>query len=233
MSQFASIREECCEGNRRLPGTGLVDLTFGNLSVLDPEAGAFAIKPSGMEYHKLTPADMVIVDLDGKVVEGSLRPSSDTPTHRRLFLAFAKLGIRAVVHTHSRSAVAFAQAGLGVPCLGTTHSDYFFGPVPVTRPMTQEEVRGDYEWETGNVIVERFAAGSPVEIPAVLVHSHGPFAWGVSADKAVEVAQALEAIAKMAMKTLALNPGISPVPQHLLEKHFQRKHGGTSYYGQP
>jgi L-ribulose-5-phosphate 4-epimerase len=231
VSRFDAIREECCEGNRRLPGAGLVDLTFGNLSVLDPDAGVFAIKPSGVEYGKLTPADMVIVDMDGGVVEGSLRPSSDTATHRRLFLAFA--GIRSVVHTHSRSAVAFAQAGLEIPCLGTTHCDDFYGPVPVTRAMTQEEVGGDYEWETGNVIVERLAGISPLDVPAILVRSHGPFAWGVSADKAVEIAQALEIIAEMALKTLALNPGTPPVPPHLLEKHFRRKHGAAASYGQP
>ena len=214
-----------------MPATGLVDLTFGNVSVVDRRLGVFAIKPSGVEYDQLQPEDMVIVDFDGKVVDGKLRPSSDTPTHRRLLLAFE--GIHAVVHTHSRSAVAFAQAGLDLPCLGTTHCDYFHGPVPVTRTMTPEEVTGAYEWETGNVIVERFRGMNPLEVPAVLVRNHGPFAWGPSGAKAVETALALEIVADMALKTLALNPAAPPAPEHLLAKHFFRKHGPSAYYGQP
>jgi L-ribulose-5-phosphate 4-epimerase len=173
---------------------------------------------------------MVILDYDGKVVEGDLRPSSDTPTHRCLFLHFP--GIRAVVHTHSRNAVAFAQAGVDLPCLGTTHCDYFNGAVPVTREMTPAEVGGEYEWETGKVIVERFAGINPLEVPAVLVRNHGPFAWGPSAAKAVETALALEIVADMAIKTLAINPGAPPAPAHLLAKHFTRKHGPSAYYGQ-
>lgn len=213
-----------------LPATGLVDLTFGNVSVYDPDAGVFAIKPSGVSYDALRPADMVIVDLDGKIVEGALRPSSDTATHRRLFLAFP--GIRSVVHTHSRYAVSFAQAGAEIPCLGTTHADYFFGPVPLTRAMTAEEIERDYEWETGNVIVERFKALNPLEMPAVLVRNHGPFTWGASGAKAVETAQALEIIAQMAYQALQIRPGSLPVSQALLNKHFYRKHGATAYYGQ-
>ena len=165
------------------------------------------------------------------MIEGALRSSSDTPTHRRLFLAFP--GIRAVVHTHSRNAVAFAQAGRAIPCLGTTHADYFYGEVPVTRPMTPEEIATAYEWETGNVIVERFRDLDPMQIPAALVHGHGPFAWGASGAKAVENAFALEIVAEMARKAMQLNPQAAPIPQHLLDKHFLRKHGANAYYGQP
>ena len=225
-----ALREECCAANRTLPETGLVDLTFGNVSVIDRQAGLFAIKPSGVDYRKLTPADIVVLDYDGNPVQGGLRPSSDTPTHRHLYLNFP--GIRAVVHTHSRNAVAFAQAGIDLPCLGTTHCDYFHGPVPVTRGMTPAETAGDYEWATGRVIVERFAGLNPLDVPAVLVRNHGPFAWGPSAAKAVETALALEIIADMALKTLALNPAAPAAPDHLLEKHFSRKHGPASYYGQ-
>ncbi|MCF7675792.1 MAG: L-ribulose-5-phosphate 4-epimerase AraD [Akkermansiaceae bacterium] len=228
---YQSIKEECLVANLALPKTGLVDLTFGNVSVADPERRVFAIKPSGVAYDKLTAADMVILDYEGNLVEGRLRPSSDTATHRCLFLNFP--GIRAVVHTHSRSAVAFAQAGLDLPCLGTTHCDYFHGPVPVTRTLTPDEVAGDYEWETGRVIVERFSGMNPLDIPAVLVKNHGPFAWGPSAAKAVETALALEIVADMALKTLALNPSVMPAPGHLLDKHFFRKHGTGAYYGQP
>ncbi len=228
---YQSIKEECLAANLALPKTGLVDLTFGNVSVADPARRVFAIKPSGVDYDKLTADDMVILDYEGNIIEGKLRPSSDTPTHRHLFLHFP--GIRSVVHTHSRSAVAFAQAGMDLPCLGTTHCDYFHGPVPVTRTMTPEEVAGEYEWETGKVIVERFAGMNPLDVPAVLVRNHGPFAWGPSAAKAVETAQALEIIADMAIKTLAINPSVAPAPAHLLDKHFFRKHGPGAYYGQP
>jgi len=231
MSSYRAIQEECCEANIALPRLGLVDLTFGNVSVADPQAGVFAIKPSGVGYEGIKPEQMVVVDFEGNVVEGALRPSSDTPTHRRLFLAFQ--GIRAVVHTHSRAAVAFAQAGRGIPCLGTTHADYFYGEVPVTRQMTPEEIATAYEWETGNVIVERFKGLDPSQVSAVLVHSHGPFAWGSSGSKAVENALALEIVAEMARHALQLNPEKPPIPQALLDKHFFRKHGATAYYGQP
>ena len=231
MSAYRSIQEECCAANLALPATGLVDLTFGNVSVADRALGVFAIKPSGVDYDKLRPEDMVVLDFAGKVVEGTLRPSSDTPTHCRLFLGFE--GIRSVVHTHSRNAVAFAQAGVDLPCFGTTHCDYFHGSVPVTRAMTPEEVGGEYEWETGNVIVERFEHIDPLHIPAVLVRNHGPFAWGPTGAKAVETAQALEIVADMAVKTLAINPSAHSVRAHLLDKHFFRKHGSGAYYGQP
>lgn len=227
---YQSIKEECLAANLALPKTGLVDLTFGNVSVADPERRVFAIKPSGVDYEKLTAADMVILDYEGNILEGSYRPSSDTPTHRCLFLHFP--GIRSVVHTHSRSAVAFAQAGMDLPCLGTTHCDYFHGPVPVTRTMTPEEIGGEYEWETGKVIVERFGNLKPLDVPAVLVRNHGPFAWGPSASKAVETALALEIVADMALKTLSLNPSAAPAPPDLLQKHFFRKHGPGAYYGQ-
>ncbi|MBV8813282.1 MAG: L-ribulose-5-phosphate 4-epimerase [Verrucomicrobia bacterium] len=230
MSNYREIQEECYQANLLLPKHKLIDLTFGNVSVADRERGAFAIKPSGVDYSVMTASDMVVVDLEGKVVEGSLRPSSDTPTHRRLFQAFSN--IRSIVHTHSRYAVSFAQALRGIPCLGTTHADYFYGEVPVTRQMTQEEIAAGYEWETGNVIVERFQKLNPDEICSVLVAHHGPFAWGPSGAKAVENAAALEIVAEMAYRALQLNPGVLPIPQPLLDKHFLRKHGPGAYYGQ-
>ncbi|CAN5414773.1 L-ribulose-5-phosphate 4-epimerase [soil metagenome] len=224
------LQEECYEANLWLPKHNLVDLTFGNVSVIDRETGVIAIKPSGVDYAVLKPDNIVLLDLDGNPVAGSMKPSSDTPTHRRLFQAFPTS--RSIVHTHSRHAVSFAQAGRAIPCLGTTHADYFYGEVPVTRPMTPDEIRGEYEWETGNVIVERFNKLDPEQISAVLVHGHGPFAWGNSGAKAVENALALEIIAEMAWKTLSLNPSAPPLSQALLDKHFLRKHGTTAYYGQ-
>jgi len=230
--KFATIREQCCLANLELVQFGLVDMTFGNVSVFDPKEQVFAIKPSGVDYEELKPKKMVIVDLEGNVVDGELRPSSDTPTHRCLYLALGKMGVRAVAHTHSRNAVAFAQAREPIPCFGTTHSDFFNGPVPVTRVMTKEEVQGEYEWETGLVIEESFSKVNPLETPAILVANHGPFTWGVTAKKAVEHALALEVVAEMAMKTLAINPKAEPVDDYLLAKHFKRKHGATAYYGQ-
>jgi len=230
MSSYREIKAECYEANLRLPEHRLIDLTFGNVSVADHTRGVFAIKPSGVDYRRMKPEDMVVIDLDGRTVEGSLRPSSDTPTHRRLFQAFTS--VRAIVHTHSRNAVAFAQAGREIPCLGTTHADYFYGSVPVTRRMTPEEIDSGYEWETGNVIIERFNGIDPTQVCAVLVQSHGPFVWGPSGPKALENALALEIVAEMALKTLQLNPGISSIPQALLDKHFLRKHGPSAYYGQ-
>ena len=228
---YQALKEECLTANLDLPKTGLVDLTFGNVSVADPERRVFAIKPSGVSYGELRSSHIVVLDYDGNILEGDLRPSSDTPTHRHLYLNFP--GIRAVVHTHSRNAVAFAQAGRDLPCLGTTHCDYFNGPVPVTRTMTPAEVAGAYEWETGTVIVERFAGLNPLEVPAVLVRNHGPFTWGPTGAKAVETALALEIVADMALKTFALDPSAPPAPDHLLAKHFFRKHGPGAYYGQP
>ncbi|MEZ5299468.1 MAG: L-ribulose-5-phosphate 4-epimerase AraD [Verrucomicrobiales bacterium] len=232
-SPYQALKEECCAANIELPRTGLVDLTFGNVSVADPDRRVFAIKPSGVDYSALEPEAMVVLDFDGQRLEGGLRPSSDTPTHRYLYRAFA--GIRSVVHTHSRHAVAFAQAGRDLPALGTTHADYFHGPVPVTRAMCPEEIGGEYEWETGAVIAERFAEGGidPLAVPAALVRNHGPFAWGPSGKKAVETAFALEICAEMALKALQLNPAAPAVGRALLDKHYFRKHGANAYYGQP
>lgn len=231
MTTYDSLRRECCEANRRLGASGLVDLTFGNVSVLDRQSQVFAIKPSGVPYSELLPEHMVLVHLAGGVVAGDLRPSSDTPTHACLLAAFS--GIRAVVHTHSRAATAFAQAGRELPCLGTTHADYFRGPVPITRALSVEQIGGAYELETGKVIVERFAALDPLSRPAVLVRGHGPFVWGTSGDHAVETAQALELVAAMALATLALHPATPDLPTALVDKHFLRKHGPAGYYGQP
>lgn len=230
MGKYDAIKEECCAANIDLSKRGLVDLTFGNVSVCDHSLAAFAIKPSGVDYGVLTPGDMVVVDFEGKVVEGTLRPSSDTPTHRRLYLSFD--AACSIVHTHSRSAVAFAQAGRGIPCLGTTHADYFHGEVPVTRWLTPEEIAADYEWHTGDLIIERFATLDHAAIPAVLVRGHGPFTWGPNAAKAVETAFALEICAEMARNTLALAPATNAIPCDLLDKHYLRKHGSSAYYGQ-
>ena len=236
MNIYSDLKDECHAANLLLPHHRLIDLTFGNVSVADPARGVFAIKPSGVQYADLKAADMVVVDIEnGVVVEGTLRGSSDTPTHRRLYQAFMENGgARAVVHTHSRNAVAFAQAGRSIPCLGTTHADYFYGEVPVTRPMSEQEISGAYEWETGNVIVERFQDGrlNPAEVCAVLVHGHGPFVWGSGGHQAVENALVLEIVAEMAMKALALNPDAQPMSQMLVDKHFLRKHGVNAYYGQ-
>ena len=228
------LKQEAYEANLALPRHGLINLTFGNASAIDRAKGIFAIKPSGVDYAALKPADMVLVDLEGKVVEGTMRPSSDTPTHRRLFIAFPEIG--GVVHTHSSHATAFAQAGREIPIFGTTHADYFFGSVPVTRKMTPSEIGGGaYEWETGNVIVERFSTDrlSPLDFPAVLVNRHAPFTWRPTVAGAVEVAVAVECIAHMALMSLQLEPKLPTIEPELLNKHFKRKHGPGAYYGQP
>jgi L-ribulose-5-phosphate 4-epimerase len=224
------LKREAYEANMALPRHGLINLTFGNASAIDRAKGIFAIKPSGVDYANLKPDDMVLVDLEGKKVEGKLNPSSDTPTHRRLFLAFAEIG--GVVHTHSSHATAFAQAGRAIPIFGTTHADYFFGEVPVTRKMTAAEIESAYEWETGNVIVEKFKGVDPLDFPAVLVNRHAPFTWGKTVAKAVEVAVALECIADMALMSLQLEPQLPQIEPELLRKHFKRKHGPGAYYGQ-
>jgi L-ribulose-5-phosphate 4-epimerase len=228
------LKREAYEANVALPKHGLINLTFGNASAIDRAKGIFAIKPSGVDYVALKPADMVLVDLEGNIVEGSLRPSSDTPTHRRLFLAFDSIG--GVVHTHSSHATAFAQAGREIPIFGTTHADYFFGNIPVTRKMTATEISGGaYEWETGNVIVERFSVGklNAADFSGVLVNRHAPFTWGATVAKAVEVAVAVECIAHMAFMSLQLAPDLPVIEPELLNKHFNRKHGPGAYYGQP
>lgn len=227
---FKELKREAYEANVALPRHGLINLTFGNASAIDRARSVFAIKPSGVDYAKLKPEDMVIVDLEGRRVEGRLNPSSDTPTHRRLFLAFP--GVGGVVHTHSTCATAFAQAGRPIPNFGTTHADYFNGEVPVTRKMTPAEIATDYEWETGNVIVETMRNRDPGDFPGVLVNRHAPFTWGPSVAKAVEAAVALECIAEMALMSLQLNPDLQPIEEELLNKHFRRKHGAGAYYGQ-
>jgi len=224
------LKREAYEANLALPKHGLINLTFGNASAIDRAKGIFAIKPSGVDYAALTPADMVLVDLEGKKVEGKLNPSSDTPTHRRLFLAFDKIG--GVVHTHSSHATAFAQAGRSIPIFGTTHADYFFGDIPVTRKMTAQEIANAYEWETGNVILERFKGLDPLDFPAVLVNRHAPFTWRPTVAGAVEVAVAVECIAHMALMSLQLEPKLPTIEAELLNKHFKRKHGPGAYYGQ-
>lgn len=224
------LKREAYEANLLLPKNGLINLTFGNASAIDRERGIFAIKPSGVDYSVLKPEDMVLVDLEGKKVEGDMNPSSDTPTHRRLYLGFASIG--GVVHTHSSHATAFAQAGRPVPIFGTTHADYFYGEIPVTRKMTAQEIASGYEWETGSVILERFKGIDPLDCPGVLVNRHAPFTWGPTVAKAVEVAIAAECCAHMAMMSLQLNPLLSQIEPELLNKHFKRKHGPGAYYGQ-
>jgi L-ribulose-5-phosphate 4-epimerase len=223
------LRKEVLEANLELVRQGLVIYTWGNVSGIDRERGWVVIKPSGVRYEEMTAEDLVIVDLDGKTVEGSLRPSSDTPTHLELYKAFPEIG--GVVHTHSVHAVAWAQAGHDIPSLGTTHADYFHGPVPCTRDLTPEEVAGAYEAETGRLIAETFRERNPMETPAVLVRSHGPFTWGKDAAEAVYHARVLEEIARMAILTLGIEPG-ARLPKMLEDKHFMRKHGPGAYYGQ-
>ncbi len=234
MADHAELREQVFEANVALVRAGLVILTFGNVSGVDREEGVLAIKPSGVPYDELRPEAIVVVDLEtGDVVAGEHRPSSDTPTHAVLYRRFASLG--GIVHTHSRFATAWAQAGRDLPCLGTTHADHFRGPVPVTRALAPEEIQADYEERTGDVIVEEFEHRGldPLKVPAVLVTSHGPFAWGADIAHALENAIALEAVAELALHTLALKADLSELDDELLQRHFSRKHGSTAYYGQP
>ena len=225
-----SLREEVFEANLEVVRRGLVLYTFGNASGLDRASGLVAIKPSGVPYESMKPADLVIVDLEGRRVEGKLHPSSDLPTHLVLYRAFASIG--GVVHTHSRSATAWAQAGRPIPCFGTTHADYFHGPIPVTRLLSRREIRTDYEVNTGHAIVRRFTGLDPLDAPGVLVAGHAPFAWGATPSGAAHNAVILEEIARMALETLAINPGARAIPRCLRDKHFFRKHGGAAYYGQ-
>ena len=224
------LKETVWKANLLLPKYDLVTFTWGNVSGIDRERGLVVIKPSGVEYDTMTAEDMVVVDLNGKVVEGKWRPSSDTPTHVEMYKAFPDCG--GIVHTHSRWATTFAQAGRDIPALGTTQGDYFYGAVPCTRPMTPEEIGGEYEKETGNVIIETFKDRDPAAVPAVLVFSHGPFAWGKDPMEAVHNAVVLEEVAFMDWHAMMLNPGISPMQQELLDKHYLRKHGKNAYYGQ-
>ncbi len=227
---MTELKESVWKANLELHRSGLVLLTFGNVSGLDRRRGILAIKPSGVPYGEMKPEDMVLVDLEGRVVEGGLRPSSDTPTHVELYKAFPDVG--GVAHTHSPYATMFAQAGLEIPCYGTTHADLCRGPVPVTRQLTEGETAGAYEVNTGRVIVERFAGLSPLVIPAVLVAGHGPFAWGRTPAEAVQATIILEHVALTAYGTRALNPRQQPLADHILDKHYQRKHGPEAYYGQ-
>ena len=224
------LKEQVLEANLRLPRAGLVVFTWGNVSGIDRASGLVVIKPSGLPYDGMRAEDMVVLDLTGKVAEGKWKPSSDTPTHLELYKAFPGCG--GIVHTHSRWATTFAQAGRDIPAMGTTHADYYYGDVPCTRKMTPEEIAGEYEKETGLVIAETFRGRDAMEIPAVLVHSHGPFTWGKDPEEAVHSAIVLEEVAFMAWHAMELNPQAGRMQQELLDKHYLRKHGKNAYYGQ-
>lgn len=226
-----ALKETVCEANLELSRRGVVLYTWGNVSGIDRARGLVVIKPSGVPYQGMQPSDMVVVDLEGRIVEGTLRPSSDTPTHLELYKAFPEIG--GVVHTHSTHAVVFAQAGMDLPALGTTHADYFYGAVPVSRSLTRDEVQEAYEKNTGRVIVETVqeTGREALDVPGVLVRNHGPFTWGKDPEEAVYHSVVLEEIAEMAWKTLQINPAAA-LPPYILEKHYQRKHGPKAYYGQ-
>ncbi len=226
------LKEQVYEANMLLPMYGLVTFTWGNVSGIDREEGLVVIKPSGVPYEELKADDLVVVDLDGEVIEGSLRPSSDTATHLALYKAFSEIG--GIVHTHSPWATSWAQAARPIPPLGTTHADYYYGEIPCTRILTEQEITSGYELETGNVIIETFRNKGldPVAMPGVLVSGHAPFAWGKDAMQAVHNAVVLEEVAKMALQTYQLNPNAQPIDQYLLDKHYLRKHGKNAYYGQ-
>ena len=229
-SIYGDLQEQACRANMEIPRQGLAIYTFGNVSAFDADRALFAIKPSGVAYDALAAADMVVIDLDGKVVEGRLRPSSDTKTHAALYRAFK--GIGGIVHTHSTYATAWAQARMPIPLYGTTHADHLAEDVPCTEVMSAEAVAGDYEAETGTQIIDCFRQRDPHQVPMVLVAGHGPFAWGKTADKAVYHAVVLEELAKIASITRALDPDARRLPDHLVRKHFERKHGKGAYYGQ-
>lgn len=224
------LKQQVCRANLELVRYGLVTLTWGNVSGLSPDGRFVVIKPSGISYERMAPESMSVVDLNGNVVEGGLRPSSDTPTHVLLYQAFQ--GIGGITHTHSPKTTAFAQARMEIPCLGTTHADHFFGPVPVTRPLTADEVEQAYEANTGEVIVERFRDIDPLEMPGVLVAGHGPFSWGKDAWDSVNNAVALESVADMVLTTRLLRSDAPELEDYVLNKHYQRKHGPKAYYGQ-
>lgn len=224
------LKDMVYEANMELPKRGLITYTWGNVSGIDREKGLFVIKPSGVEYEDLKPEDMVVVDLEGNVVEGTYKPSSDTATHLELYKAFEKVG--GIVHTHSPWATSWAQATRAIPCYGTTHADYFYGAIPCARGLSEDEINGAYEKNTGLVIIETFKGIDPMSIPGVLCSNHGPFTWGKDAKEAVHNAVVLEEVAKMASRTERLNPDVLPAPQVLLDKHYLRKHGANAYYGQ-
>ena len=225
-----NLKEDVLQANLLLPKYGLVTFTWGNVSGIDRESGLIVIKPSGVSYDGMTVEDMVVIDMDGKVVEGKWKPSSDTATHVELYKAFPACG--GIVHTHSRWATTFAQAGMDIPAMGTTHADYFYGDIPCTRKMTDTEITGEYEKETGKVIVETFKDKDPAAIPGVVVHSHGPFAWGTDAMNAVHNAVVMEEVAFMDWHAMSINPEKGRMQQELLDKHYLRKHGKNAYYGQ-
>lgn len=223
------LKEDVLRANLDLVRHGLVTMTFGNVSGFDRASGLMVIKPSGVSYNEMTVNDMVVTDLGGSVIEGTLNPSTDTPTHLALYKAFPDIG--GVVHTHSTYATAWAQAGMAIPCLGTTHADYFHGPVPVTRRLTAEETERDYEYNTGLLIAEVLGSADPLSMPAALVNSHAPFTWGVTPAQAVHVAVILEEVARMAAITVSIAPP-HEIDRHLLDRHYLRKHGSNAYYGQ-
>ena len=224
------LKQQVLDANLDLPRYGLVTFTWGNVSAIDRARGLVAIKPSGVDYDALKADDIVIVDLQGEVVEGILRPSSDTATHLALYRRYPSLG--GVVHTHSTHATAWAQAGLAIPALVTTHADYFLGDIPCTRALTEEEVQGEYELNTGRVIIETLKEAEPLHTPGVVVYQHGPFAWGKDAHDAVHNAVVMEEVARMAWIARGINPGLKPIDSYLMDKHFMRKHGAHAYYGQ-
>ena len=226
------LKQKVYEANMELPKRGLVTYTWGNVSGIDREAGLFVIKPSGVEYEELSPSDLVVMDLKGNKVEGDLNPSSDTKTHLVLYNAFPEIG--GVVHTHSTYAVSWAQAGRDIPSYGTTHADYFYGPIPCTRSLTKEEIDEDYEMNTGKVIVDTLKERgiNPSYVPAIICRNHGPFSWGKDAAAAVYHSVVLEEVAKMSLFTEQINPKVGPAPDYILNKHFMRKHGPNAYYGQ-
>ncbi|MCD7962297.1 MAG: L-ribulose-5-phosphate 4-epimerase [Rikenellaceae bacterium] len=223
------LKKEVFKANLDLVKHGLVIFTWGNVSAIDREKGLVVIKPSGVSYDDMKPEDMVVIDMDGNMVEGNLRPSSDTPTHLELYKAFPEIG--GVVHTHSTYATAWSQAGLNIPIAGTTHADYFYGDIPCTRDMTKEEIEGEYEKLTGTVIVETFEGKNPMHTPGVLVKNHGPFSWGKNADDAVHNSVVMEEVGRMSFIAKMLNPGFT-MNDDLTNKHFNRKHGANAYYGQ-
>ncbi|OLS36752.1 L-ribulose-5-phosphate 4-epimerase [Bacillus sp. MRMR6] len=226
------LKKNVLEANLQLPKHGLVTFTWGNVSGIDREQGLVVIKPSGVPYEELKMDDLVVLNLDGGIIEGSLRPSSDTPTHLALYRAFPQIG--GIVHTHSLWATSWAQAGRAIPALGTTHADYFYGEIPCTRSLHKDEIDRGYELETGQVIIETFKKEGldPIAMPGVLLAGHAPFSWGKDANQAVHNAVVLEEVAKMGLNTLLLNPNIKPIDQFLLDKHYLRKHGANAYYGQ-
>jgi L-ribulose-5-phosphate 4-epimerase len=228
--KLQTLREQVLDANLEVVRRGLVLYTFGNASGIDRGEGIIAIKPSGVPYEGMTAADIVLVDLDGRIVDGSLRPSSDLPTHLELYRAFPTIG--GIVHTHSRAATSWAQAGREIPCYGTTHADYFHGPIPVTGVLTQEEIDAGYEVNTGHLILRTFAGLDPLHTPAVLVAGHAPFCWGRTPAEAAHIAVVLEEIAAMALNALSINPQAAVLPRRLHDKHFFRKHGAGAYYGQ-